>query len=135
MSVSDQNLKAANEANQIFDKMRKLTEEHIAKGENVVDVLKIVNEAGLKVDGHVLDQLDIPSEFILHPFLPWSEYFPWQPLWSYYWGIKFPGSFAARAFLPPTGKSAAQVASISSRVAVAFSGNGRLSTMPSPPMP
>ena len=121
MSISADHLKIADEANQIFDKIRKLCDDQVGKGTKVLDVVKIVSEAGLKVDAGVLSQLAVPAEFIPHPFLGWAEYFPWKPLWSYYWGLKFPGSFASRAFLPEVGVASAQAFAARGSCAEAFS--------------
>ena len=143
MSISASNLKIADDANQIFDKMRKLCDDQVAKGAKVLDVVKIVNDAGLKVDAGVLSQLAIPAEFIPHPFVGWAEYFPWKPLWSYYWGLTFPGSFASRAFLPAVGTASAHSVVAGGSCAEAFSAFASVAAaasigracVPSVPMP
>lgn len=97
--ADDKRSRLIDEANKIFDKMKKLTEEQVAKGAKTLNLVEIINQAGLKVDEALLTHLEIPVQFIPIPFVGWENYFPWKPLWSYYWGLHYPGSFAARAYI------------------------------------
>ena len=81
---NEQLAKVNAEANGIFAKLGALVDEHAKEG-STIDVLKITQKLGLKIDQSILDELKIDRVILCHPWLPWHCWFPWRPIWCWWW--------------------------------------------------
>jgi hypothetical protein len=90
MAERDETLfRATAEANEIFSRMAEVVQRASERGEGL-DVVQIANEAGLEIDDAVISELEIPR--ILPPiqFVPWHVWWPWRPLWCWWWRRRYP---------------------------------------------
>lgn len=91
MAAQDEGFLRANvEANEVFDKLRATIEERVKGGEQQLSVLDITRRAGLELDEGVLKELQLPEIVPVHPFLPWHWWFPWRPIWCWWWRFRYP---------------------------------------------
>ncbi|XYI01392.1 hypothetical protein ACMHYB_17235 [Sorangium sp. So ce1128] len=118
--------KVNDEANALFDRIGSLVQKQLNANAKEIDVVALLDEAGLRVSTGTLEELGVPAMLLPHTFLPWHDWFPWKPLWSYFFSLHFPGSVAARAYIP------GQVAGAATRAAVGgtVGFNGLLPPMP-----
>ncbi len=86
MPENDEAFMRANaEANEAFGTLLKIVDERAAKGEAQLSVLEVARAAGFEVDDRVLADLQLPEFVPVHPFLRPETYFPWRPLWCWWW--------------------------------------------------
>lgn len=87
--LSDAVAKAMAEANEIFKKMGAAVDQG-AKGAADLNVVDIARRAGLEIDEGVLRELQIDLTIHVHPFIPWYVWWPWRPLWCWWWHRHYP---------------------------------------------
>jgi hypothetical protein len=86
MSEPDEGfLRANQEANEVFGRLQQIVEGAVASGERTISVLATAREIGLELDERVLAELQIPEVVAVQPFLPWHIWYPWRPLWCWWW--------------------------------------------------
>jgi len=91
MAAQDETfVRATNEANDVFEKIGKAVEEKVKQRAREVNVLEIARSAGLELDEKSLTDLQIPTLIPVHPFIPWPHWFPWRPLWCWWWHFRYP---------------------------------------------
>lgn len=78
-------VKVTEEANGIFTALCAEVESQVKAGNAELDVLKIARKSGLQLDEKDLEELQIDRIIIAKPWLPVYVYFPWRPLWCYWW--------------------------------------------------
>ena len=78
-------VRATIEANGQFAKMCTEVEKQCKKGAHEIDVLKVARIAGLEIDEAVLDELQISRTIVAMPWLPVYIWYPWRPLWCWWW--------------------------------------------------
>ena len=82
--------KANAEANEVFRKLAAVVEESVKSKATSLDVAEVSRKAGLEIDPKVLEELHVDAVIPVHPFLPWHYWFPWRPLWCWWWRIRYP---------------------------------------------
>lgn len=82
--------KAMSEANRTFAKLGDIVEKSAKKGELQLDVAAVSRKAGIKIDAAVLDELKVDRIVYAHPWLHWCCWFPWRPLWCWWWHQRYP---------------------------------------------
>lgn len=82
--------RANTEANEIFEKIGKAVEERVKQRARELNVLEIARSSGLELDEKTLTELQIPVTIPVHPFIPWYVWFPWRPLWCWWWHFRYP---------------------------------------------
>ena len=90
MAERDDFERATAEANAIFGKMGAIVDEAVKGGATSLKVSDVARQAGLEIDDRVLTELKIPELVMVHPFLPWHIWWPWCPLWCWWWGFRYP---------------------------------------------
>ena|SRR6187551_65929 len=88
--LSSELSKATAEANGIFAKISQAVETQVKEAAEHVDVLKVLESAGLKINEDVLKELKIDRLILCHPWIPWYIWFPWRPLWCWWWDNYYP---------------------------------------------
>jgi hypothetical protein len=83
-------LKATAEADELFNRMSQIVSRRVEAGEQSLDVVEIAKEAGLEVDDRIIDELQIPRLVPAIRFLPWHHWYPWRPLWCWWWRYRYP---------------------------------------------
>ncbi|WP_164200386.1 hypothetical protein [[Micrococcus luteus] ATCC 49442] len=83
-------LRASAEANDVFGSLLKVVQERIDQGNTRLSVLDVAREARLEIDEKTLAELHLPEFIPVHPFLTPSIYFPWRPLWCWWWRFNYP---------------------------------------------
>jgi hypothetical protein len=76
------------EANGVFAKLAKVLDQ-TSKREGSIKVLDVARQAGLEIDERTLGELRIPLIVYVHPWLPWHYWFPWRPLWCWWWNRRY----------------------------------------------
>jgi hypothetical protein len=89
-SRSNELAKATAEANGIFGKMGAEVDKQVKGGTTELDVLKVAEAAGIKLDEATLNDLKITRIILCHPWIPWYIWFPWRPIWCWWWGFHYP---------------------------------------------
>jgi hypothetical protein len=83
--------KATAEANAVFARLGEAVEGAVREGgDRPLDTLEITRKAGLEIDETVLDQLQLPRLLYPMPFVHWCCWFPWRPLWCWWWHRHYP---------------------------------------------
>jgi hypothetical protein len=82
--------KATAEANEVFGRMAEAVERRVRQGGDALDVVEIAKEAGLEIDDRVIAELQIPRLIPLVRFVPWYIWWPWRPLWCWWWRLRYP---------------------------------------------
>lgn len=77
--------RAMDEANATFGKMQGAVEEAVRGGAKELDVVAIARQSGLEIDHRVLEELKLDHTIHVHPWLPWHHWWPWRPLWCWWW--------------------------------------------------
>jgi hypothetical protein len=90
MPVDEAFLRANAEANEIFERMRETVEARVNRGEQQLNVLEVVREAGLEVDERHLSELQLPDTVLVNRILPWYDWFPFRPWWCWWWRYRYP---------------------------------------------
>jgi hypothetical protein len=91
MPESDEGFLRANaEVNEIFDRLREAVEETARGDAQQVSVLEVARRAGLELDERVLGELKVPELVPVIRFIPWDIWFPWRPIWCWWWGFRYP---------------------------------------------
>ncbi|MBO3745599.1 hypothetical protein J5X84_05905 [Streptosporangiaceae bacterium NEAU-GS5] len=83
-------LRANAAANEVFERLRRVAEDRTAAGEIQLSVLEVAREAGLELDDKALGEAQIPEFIPVQRFIPWDVWFPWRPLWCWWWRIYYP---------------------------------------------
>lgn len=82
--------RAMAEANGVFAKLGGLVEKSVKNGDTQLDVAAISRKAGIKIDASVLDELKVDRIIHVHPWVHWCCWFPWRPLWCWWWNNRYP---------------------------------------------
>jgi hypothetical protein len=91
MSAQDDAFDRANaEANETFERLRQTVEEVAQGGASQVDVLDVARRAGLEISEETLRELQIPQRIPVQPFLEWHIWFPFRPIWCWWWRFRYP---------------------------------------------
>ncbi|MFD4422430.1 hypothetical protein ACFWN7_13140 [Agromyces sp. NPDC058484] len=83
-------LRANAEANEAFGALFKIVNGKVDEGESQLSILDVARSAGLEIDERVLAELKLPDFVPVHPFLRPEVYFPWRPLWCWWWHYRYP---------------------------------------------
>ena len=78
-------LKINAQANGIFKKLADTVENECKEGALEIDVVKVARQAGLELDAADLEELQVSRVVLVHPFIPWHIWFPWRPIWCWWW--------------------------------------------------
>ena len=90
MPVDEGIAKATAEADELFGSMAQVVARAVEKGDTQIDVIKCAQECGLEVDENILAELSVPAFVPVVRFLPWYHWYPWRPLWCYWWRRRYP---------------------------------------------
>src|SRR4051812_40502738 len=93
-------VRAADELNGVFDKVRAISEEQVSAGATQLDTLKVLQDAGVAISEGALKDLGVPPRVDADASKPWNEWFPWRPIWSHLWSQHDPGSTEAHMYIP-----------------------------------
>ena len=88
--IDDVYLRANAEANAVFDRLASVVKERVDAGVDRVSVLEVAREAGLELDERVLIDLQLPEFIPVHRFIDWQWWFPWRPIWCWWWRFRYP---------------------------------------------
>jgi hypothetical protein len=83
-------MRANAEANEVFERLRQVAENRVAQGDRQLQILNVAREAGLELDDGVLTELQLPEYVPAQRFIPWDVWFPWRPLWCWWWHFRYP---------------------------------------------
>lgn len=89
-SAGNELTRATAEANGLFGKMGQAIDKQVKDGAAELDVLKIAEAAGIKLDEAVLKDLKVSRIILCHPFIPWYIWYPWRPIWCWWWSRYYP---------------------------------------------
>lgn len=81
----DTHVDAHAEADAVFQRLAELVGERVESGDREIAVLDVVRAAGLDIDERTLIDLHVPPVVPVYRFLPWDRWFPWPPLFCYWW--------------------------------------------------
>ena len=91
MPEQDEVFERANaEANEVFQKLQAVVEDRVQSGDTSINVVEALRSAGLEADDGVLKDLELPGRVPVHAFLPWHIWFPWRPIWCWWWRFHYP---------------------------------------------
>ena len=90
MPLDEAYVRANEEANEIFDRMRELVEREVGRGAQELDVISVAREAGLELDEQTISELQIPQFVPVVRFVPWHHWYPWRPIWCWWWRYRYP---------------------------------------------
>ena len=87
MEAHDHELvRAMAEANEVFARLHSAVEAAVRMAPaEPIDVLGIARQAGLELDQAVLTRLELPGLIFPVSWLPWYEWWPYEPLWGWWW--------------------------------------------------
>lgn len=83
-------VRATAEANEIFERLQASVEEQAAGRPASINVAEVARAAGLEIDDTVLRELHVPEIIPVPSFVPWHLWFPWRPLWCWWWRFRYP---------------------------------------------
>lgn len=81
---------AMGEANRAFAKLGKAVQKAADSGEVQLDVAAVCRKAGIKIDAATLAELKVDPIIYVHPWSHWCCWFPWRPIWCWWWHIRHP---------------------------------------------
>jgi hypothetical protein len=86
MEAHDEDLADAMErANEVFGRLTRAVEEAVRTAPQApIDLLQVSRDAGLELEA-VLTRLELPNLVYPLSWLPWFEWWPYQPLWCWWW--------------------------------------------------
>ena len=92
MEAHDDALAEAMErASEVFGRLNRTVEEAVREApEAPIDLLQVARDAGLELDEAVLTRLALPNLVYPLSWLPWHEWWPYQPLWCWWWEQHYP---------------------------------------------
>jgi hypothetical protein len=87
MEAHDEELAmAVAQANDVFGRLRRAVEAAAREAPaEPIDVLGIARHAGLELDEAILTRLQLPQLIYPLSWLPWYEWWPYEPLWGWWW--------------------------------------------------
>jgi hypothetical protein len=90
--ASEELAKATAEANAVFGRLGAAVDAAVEgnDGSKPVDVLDIARKAEIKIDAATLDRLEIPRLIYPIVFCHWCGWYPWRPLWCWWWRVHYP---------------------------------------------
>lgn len=88
--LNDQLAKVHGEINAVFAKLGTEVEKQVKAGAAQLDVLKTLQSVGIKIDETILRELKIDRFIFIHPWLHWCCWFPWRPIWCWWWNHNYP---------------------------------------------
>jgi hypothetical protein len=78
-------------ANEVFGRLTGTVEEAVKEAPAApIDLLEVAHAAGLELDEGVLTRLELPNLVYPLSWLPWHEWWPYQPLWCWWWERHYP---------------------------------------------
>lgn len=78
-------------ANAVFARLTGVVEDALREGPSEpIDLLHVCHVAGLQVNQDVLDRLQLPRLIYPVTWLPWYEWWPYEPLWCWWWRQSYP---------------------------------------------
>jgi hypothetical protein len=92
METHDEGIAAAMaQANEVFGRMSAAVETAVgdAPGEPI-DLLTVSRAVGLDLDETVLHRLELPRLIYPLTWLPWHLWWPYEPLWCWWWRHRYP---------------------------------------------
>ena len=82
---------ATQQADAIFERLGEaITGVVTEKGASEINVLEVAQSAGLEIDAATLERLQIPELVPVIRFMPWHCWWPWRPLWCWWWRRHYP---------------------------------------------
>lgn len=88
--LNDQLAKVHGEINTVFAKLGTEVEKQVKAGATQLDVLKTLQSVGIKIDDAILRELKIDRIIFIYPWLHWCCWFPWRPIWCWWWNHNYP---------------------------------------------
>jgi hypothetical protein len=82
--------RANSEANEAFTSLAALVEESVTGGATEISVLETARSADIDIDELTLRELRVPDVVPIYPFVPWHIWFPWRPIWCWWWSSRYP---------------------------------------------
>lgn len=89
-------IKVTQEANGIFAQLKEATEKQVEEGVTTIDVLEAARAAGLQLEEADLKEIQLDRYILVHPWLSWCCWFPWRPLWCWWWHRYHPWYYCCR---------------------------------------
>jgi hypothetical protein len=78
-------------ANEVFGRLTNAVEAAVREAPTEpIDLLGISREAGLQLNEAVLEGLELPRLVYPVTWLPWYEWWPYEPLWCWWWKQSYP---------------------------------------------
>jgi hypothetical protein len=92
MEAHDEDLaRAMAQANEVFARLRSAVEATVREAPTEpMDLLGVARGAGLELDEAVLTRLQLPALIYPLSWLPWYEWWPYEPLWGWWWEQRHP---------------------------------------------
>jgi hypothetical protein len=92
MEAHDEGVAAAMaRANEVFTRLISVVEEAVREAPSEpIDLLAVAGVAGLELNQGVLDRLELPRLVYPLTWLPWYEWWPYEPLWCWWWRQSYP---------------------------------------------
>ena len=85
-------VKAMAHANEVFGRLAGVVETAATQASNEpIDLLAVCRTVGLGVDEALLKRLELPLKIYPVTALPWYQWWPYQPLWAWWWQQNHPG--------------------------------------------
>ena len=78
-------VKVNEEANGIFGRLQAIVEKNVKGKASTIDVLEAAEAAGLQITEADFRELKLDRYVLVHPWLHWCCWFPWRPLWCWWW--------------------------------------------------
>ena len=83
--------RAMAEANEVFEKLAETVQAAVSESpDRPLDVLEIARNVELEIDDLELRHHEIPRLIYPLRFCAWYDWFPWRPLWCYWWHRRYP---------------------------------------------
>jgi hypothetical protein len=79
-------MKAMAHANEVFGRMARVVESAATRAPSEpIDLLAVCGTVGLELDEAVLQRLELSRHVYPVTALPWYQWWPYQPLWAWWW--------------------------------------------------
>jgi hypothetical protein len=85
-------VKAMAHANEVFGRLAVVVETAATRAPSEpIDILAVCRAVGLELDEALLKRLEVPRHIYPVTVLPWYQWWPYQPLWAWWWQQNHPG--------------------------------------------
>jgi hypothetical protein len=84
-------VKAMAHANEVFGRLAGVIETAVTHAPSEpIDLLAVCRTVGLELDEAQLKRLELPRQIYPVTSLPWYQWWPYQPLWAWWWRHNHP---------------------------------------------